>query len=70
MDVLTHHQEGIRQYRAMDWNAAIHQFEQCLALAPNDALPNLYIGRCEFLRDNPPEVKDGQWDGVWVLDGK
>jgi adenylate cyclase len=54
----------------MDWNAAIHQFEQCLALAPNDALPNLYIGRCEFLRDNPPEVKDGQWDGVWVLDGK
>jgi adenylate cyclase len=70
MDVLSHHQEGIKQYRAMDWDGAIHQFQQCLALAPKDALPDMYIRRCEFLRDNPPEVHDGQWDGVWVLDGK
>ena len=70
MDVLSHHQEGIRKYLAMDWTGAVHQFEQCLALAPEDSLASMYIRRCEFLRENPPDSADGSWDGVWVLDGK
>lgn len=70
MEVLGHYQEGIKAYRAMQWSGAIDLFQKCLALAPEDYLPQLYINRCRFLQDNPPEVTDGQWDGVWVLDGK
>jgi adenylate cyclase len=70
MEALGHYQEGIRRYRAMQWQPAIGSFEQCLALAPEDFLPRMYIKRCRFLEDNPPDVGDGGWDGVWVLDGK
>ena len=69
-EVLSHYQSGIDSYRSMDWATAIQHFEDCLALHAEDHLPALYIDRCRFLRDNPPETPDGQWDGVWVLDGK
>jgi len=30
----------------------------------------MYVERCDFLRQNPPRLVDGKWDGVWVLQGK
>lgn len=70
MEVLGFYQEGIRYYRAMDWDNAINQFRECLKLQARDALSEMYIKRCEFLRKNPPQTSSGQWDGVWILDGK
>jgi adenylate cyclase len=70
MEVLGFYQEGIRYYRAMDWDNAINQFRECLKLQARDALSEMYIKRCEFLRENPPQTSSGQWDGVWILDGK
>ena len=70
MEVLSFYQEGIKQYRAMDWDNAVSQFQKCLELQARDALSEMYIKRCEFLRENPPQTTNGQWDGVWVLDGK
>ncbi len=54
----------------MDWDRAVGHFQKCLELAPKDYLPRMYVKRCEFLRENPPETVDGHWNGVWILDGK
>jgi adenylate cyclase len=70
MEVLSFYQEGIKLYRAMDWDNAASQFQKCLELQAQDALSEMYIKRCDFLRRNPPQTTNGQWDGVWVLDGK
>jgi adenylate cyclase len=69
-EVLSLHQAGIRHYRAMKWEDAITQFRKCLALEDKDFLSEMYINRCRFLQESPPETSDGTWDGVWVLDGK
>ena len=70
MEVLSLYQEGIKHYRAMEWDDAATQFQKCLKLQAQDFLSEMYINRCKFLRENPPETTNGQWDGVWVLDGK
>ncbi len=70
MEVLSLYQEGIKHYRAMEWDDAATQFQKCLKLQAQDFLSEMYINRCEFLRENPPETTNGHWDGVWVLDGK
>jgi adenylate cyclase len=70
MELLSFYQEGIMQYRAMDWDNAASQFQKCLELRSGDALSEMYVKRCDFLRENPPKTTNGQWDGVWVLDGK
>jgi adenylate cyclase len=69
-EVLGLHQAGIRHYRAMNWDKAITQFQKCLELEAQDFLSEMYVNRCRFLHENPPETSDGTWDGVWVLDGK
>ena len=70
MEVLNLHHEGIRHYRAMEWDEAINQFQKCLQFEARDFLSEMYINRCKLLQENPPETTDGHWDGVWVLDGK
>jgi adenylate cyclase len=70
MEVLNLYQEGIKHYRAMEWDDAATQFQKCLKFQAQDFLSEMYINRCKFLRENPPETTNGHWDGVWVLDGK
>ena len=70
MEVLSFYKEGIKQYRAMQWDDATAQFQKCTAFESGDALSEMYIERCKFLQANPPETVEGQWDGVWILDGK
>ena len=70
MEVLSLYQEGLKHYRAMEWDDAVTQFQKCLELEARDSLSEMYINRCKFLQENPPETTNGHWDGVWVLDGK
>ena len=67
MDVVNYFREGVRHYRAGDWNKGIAGFKEALAANPNDRLAQTYIERCEQLKKNPPK---GEWDGVWVMTSK
>jgi len=67
MDVVNQFKDGIGKYRGGKWDAAIGAFREALRLHPGDTLSEIYIGRCEQLKANPPE---GEWNGVWVMDEK
>ncbi len=58
---------GLKYYRAGDFDRAIAQFREVLALHPGDKLSQTYINRCEYLKANPPA---GEWNGVWVMKSK
>jgi adenylate cyclase len=67
LDVTEYFNDGIRAYRAAEWDKAITRFDKCLALNPGDGLSRTYFGRCEVLKATPPE---GEWDGIWVMKDK
>ena len=58
---------GLGYYRKGEFDRAIKQFQEALALHPGDKLSSTYIERCEYLKTHPPE---GPWDGVWVMKSK
>jgi adenylate cyclase len=58
---------GLKYYRSGEFERATAQFKEVLALNPADKLSETYVGRCEYLRENPV---NGEWDGVWVMKGK
>jgi adenylate cyclase len=66
-EVVNHFRGGLGYYRKGEFDRAIKQFRESLALHPGDKLSATYIARCEFLKSRPPE---GLWDGVWVMDSK
>jgi adenylate cyclase len=61
------YQKGIRLYRQREWSDALFYFEEVLARCPNDTPSQLYISRCRYYQDDPP---DDDWDGVWILEKK
>ena len=67
MDVVNQFKDGVAKYRAGKWDAAISAVRKALQLHPADKLSEIYIGRCETLKANPPE---GEWNGVWVMEEK
>jgi len=67
MEVTGHFKEGRQAYRNAQWLQAIKSFSEALRLHPQDKLSQLYIDRCEHLKDNPP---NGVWDGVWTMTSK
>ncbi len=58
---------GLKYYRAGEFDRAIGQFGEALALHPGDKLSEMYVERCQYLKANPV---NGPWDGVWVMTGK
>ncbi|MEE4357809.1 MAG: GAF domain-containing protein [Desulfococcaceae bacterium] len=60
-------EEGLMQYRKMNWDDSIAAFREALKLNPNDRLSEMYIDRCEHLKQSPP---DDDWKGVWVMTSK
>ncbi|MBI4192336.1 MAG: GAF domain-containing protein [Betaproteobacteria bacterium] len=67
MDVVNQFKDGLAKYRGGKWDAAIAAFGEALRLHPGDQLSEIYIGRCEQLKANPPA---GGWGGVWVMSEK
>ena len=58
---------GLKYYRSGEFDRAIVQFREVLALHSGDKLSETYIQRCDYLKVNP---LDGEWNGVWVMKGK
>ena len=59
--------DGLDAYRARKWDTATRLFGECLAINPNDKPSQLYIGRAEHLKANPPP---DDWSGVCIMDTK
>ncbi|MBT3923946.1 MAG: adenylate/guanylate cyclase domain-containing protein, partial [Nitrospina sp.] len=59
--------EGLKSYKAQEWQNAIKHFEYALKADPADGPSNTYLERCRMLLQSPPE-KD--WDGVFNLTKK
>jgi adenylate cyclase len=60
-------EEGLSKYKQGLWDEAIAAFRKVLEARQKDAPAKLYIGRCEELKENPPE---GPWDGVFTMTRK
>jgi adenylate cyclase len=64
---LTLYHEGLRLFRARQWNAAQQAFTEARAIRPHDCATNLYLSRIDAIRDvNLPE----DWKGVFELTTK
>ena len=66
MDTVNHFNEGRISFKAGDWNKGIGSFKECLKANPNDKLSQIYIDRCETMKQRNPK----NWDGIWVMDTK
>ena len=66
-EVINQFRGGLGYYRKGEFDRAIKQFNEALALHPGDKLSTTYIERCEYLKAHPPE---GPWSGVWVMKSK
>ena len=66
MEVLGHFKEGRQHFAAGSWDRAAASFRQALAAHPHDKLSDIYIRRCELMKANPPDHRDG----VWKLESK
>jgi adenylate cyclase len=67
MEVVNHFKKGLHQYRSGAWDRAIDTFTEALKLHEDEKLCRMYIERCEYLRESPPE---DTWDGVWIMKSK
>jgi class 3 adenylate cyclase len=54
-------------YRSRSWNDAVDAFRACREISPNDKTSALYIERCEYYAENPPEA---DWDGSFIMKSK
>ena len=66
MDTVNHFNEGRISFKAGDWNKGIGSFKECLKANPHDKLSQIYIDRCETMKQRNPK----DWDGIWVMDTK
>jgi len=67
MDVVNQFRDGLALYRRREWERAIGRFEEALRFNPEEPLCRMYIDRCAFFRETPP---DDDWDGGWVMKTK
>lgn len=61
------YQQGLMCYRQREWQAGIRYFQQVLKLNEQDEPSRLYLERCWYFLETPP---DDTWDGVWVMESK
>ena len=66
MDAVGQFREGIREFRAGNWERSIRAFKAALEANPNDKLSHTYIERNDYLKAHPPT----EWAGVWVMKEK
>lgn len=59
--------QGLEAYRAREWDRARDLFSQVLSLRPKDGPSEVYMGRCEELKANPPPA---DWDFVYAMKTK
>ena len=59
--------QGIEAYRKRKWDDAKEAFGKVLEIQPSDKLAEMYQGRCDEMKDNPPAKN---WKGEWVMTSK
>ncbi|MBN2601043.1 MAG: adenylate/guanylate cyclase domain-containing protein, partial [Candidatus Marinimicrobia bacterium] len=59
--------KGIELYWNRQWNEAIEQFNQAIAVTGEDPPSKVFIGRCEIFKENPP---GDSWQGEFVMTTK
>ncbi len=67
MEAVNHFRDGLALYRRREWERAMACFNKAFHLNPNDKLFSMYVERCVYFRDEPPEEN---WDGGWVMKTK
>lgn len=67
IECLGHFNNGITYYQKARWDDAKKCFQTVLGLNPQDFCSQMYVERCDYLKEHPPE---GEWDGVWKLKSK
>jgi adenylate cyclase len=60
-------EEGLALYRQQKWDEAVKCFKVCLEQDPKDGPAEIFVKRCEQLRQSPPGTG---WDGVFVMKTK
>jgi adenylate cyclase len=55
---------GLSAYKGQRWEEAMAHFRAAIALAGPDACSQMYLARCESMRQSPPGPG---WDGVYEL---
>ena len=66
-DVIALYNESIVCYRLHKWQESIKHLEKALSINKDDALCRIYLERCQYFLENPP---DSTWDGVWTMKDK
>ncbi len=71
-DCIGEFERGLTAYMKQDWEAAAAAFTKSVRLENANLSSELnpswvFLQRCAFLRQNPPEAN---WDGVWVMRNK
>lgn len=66
-DFVAPFEEALSLYRRGLWDEAMQGFMNVLKIRPTDPVSQLYIERCQKLKENPPE---GEWDGVFTMTKK
>lgn len=67
VEALDYFRNGMECYRKGAWDDAIAKFETVLQLNPKDKASEIYIERCQHLKEN---MKPEDWDGIWVMTSK
>ena len=65
--ILSEYMEGLKNYKAQNWQAAIESFQKVLNIDPNDGPAKTYEERCKIFMESPPGKN---WDGVFNLTKK
>lgn len=61
------YEAGLANYRDRQWEEAEQCFSQALAVRGDDGPSRLMVGRCKFLREQPPT---DNWEAITVMETK
>ena len=64
---LEKYQNALTLYRSSKWDEAKNEFEILFKAQPTSTLYQLYVTRCEEMKNNPP---DNDWDGSYTFTNK
>ena len=60
-------ERALVHYLSSEWEEAENEYKEILKEYPNDKTAQMFVERCQKLKDNPP---DDKWDGVYRLTQK
>jgi adenylate cyclase len=65
--LISTYEAGLDCYQRGDWQGGLTRFGEALDLAPHDRPSRIFLDRCRYYCDHPP---DDAWNGVWIIEHK